>query len=186
MSRHPQVPRSPVLGIDIGGVMVDRVGEDSDTSFFGSDPMSTPPVPGVREAVAELCSLFAWRVLIVSKAGPKISALSREWLARQGLVGEQGISPDNVHFVRKREDKASICQRYGITHVVDDRLDVLGHLTMVEHRYLFTGGLGRHAAPELPPNTSIELVPDWPTLVTIIRRTLQPSDTTGGKVPRRR
>lgn len=59
----------PVLGIDVGGVLVDRVAEGSDTSFFGNRPMDTPAVAGSLGAVAELVELFEYRVHIVSKAG---------------------------------------------------------------------------------------------------------------------
>lgn len=98
-------PRAPVLGIDVGGVLVDRVAEGSDTSFFGDRPMATPSVPGALDAVRQLVELFEYRVHIVSKAGPKISELTRRWLASNGVIGGVGIPLGNVHLVRKRPDK---------------------------------------------------------------------------------
>jgi hypothetical protein len=158
----------PVLGIDVGGVLVDRVAEGSDTSFFGANPMATPAVPGAFDAVAKLCSEdFGYRVHIVSKAGPKIAGLTREWLGRTGFFEQTGVSPSNVWFVRKRIDKAPICARLGITHFVDDRLDVLEHLTTVEHRYLFLGGLGQHPAPKhVPPR--FRTADSWPLLARLV------------------
>ena len=140
--------RPPVLGIDVGGVLVDRVAEGSDTSFFGDRPMVTPAVPGALDAVAALVEVFEYRVHIVSKAGPKISELTRRWLGSRGVIGGAGIPLGNVHFVRKRPDKHPICERLGVTHFIDDRLDVLAHLASVDRRYLFTGGLGGHDAPD--------------------------------------
>ena len=102
-------PPTAVLGLDIGGVLVDRVAEGEDTSFFGSRPMETPAVLGAFEAVAELVELFEGRVHIVSKAGPRIASLSRAWLSVNGLVGEGMIAPEKVHFVGKRWDKAPVC-----------------------------------------------------------------------------
>lgn len=150
----------PVLGVDVGGVLIDRVGEDSDTSFFGDRPMETPAVPGAIEALARLAAgTFEGRVHLISKAGPKISERTRQWLVHTGFAEATGIASDHLHFVRNREDKAPVCQRLGVTHFVDDRLSVLHHLTSVQHRYLFTGGLGRQPAPN--PAT----VPTWAEIV---------------------
>lgn len=158
-------PRAlPALGLDVGGVLVDRVAEQSDTSFFGDRPMDTPAVAGALEALPHLLELFEGRVYIVSKAGPKISALTRQWLGRHGAVGADAIPSEHLHFVRKRPEKAPICARLGVTHFVDDRVDVLTALTTVEHRYLFTGGLGHHDPPTHPPGWAT-VVDSWAALV---------------------
>lgn len=136
----------PVLGLDIGGVLVDRLAEGEDTSFFGTRPMDTPAVDGAFEAVARLLEAFDYRVHIVSKAGPKISRLSLEWLLLHNVISP-ALPATQVHFVTDRADKEPICRRLGVTHFVDDRLSVLNHLTSVDHRILFTGGLGVHPAP---------------------------------------
>ncbi len=162
------VTRRPVLGIDVGGVLVDRVAEGSDTSFFGDRPMDTPAVPYALEAIAELVELFGYRVHIVSKAGPKISELTRRWLGSRGVIGEHGILIGNVHFVRNRPEKHPICERLGVTHFIDDRLDVLGHLATVDRCYLFTGGLGTHAIPVSVPHWAT-VVETWPLLVGLLR-----------------
>ncbi|MDP3770860.1 MAG: hypothetical protein Q8R16_01000, partial [bacterium] len=48
-----------------------------------------------------------------------------------------GIGRDHVRFCRERHEKAGICEELGITHFVDDRLEVLGNLTTVGTLYLF-------------------------------------------------
>lgn len=161
--------RPPVLGLDVGGVLVDRVAEGSDTSFFGGQPMDTPAVAGALEAIPKLVTLFEHRVHIVSKAGPKIAELTRCWLGARGAVGPEGIDPANVHFVRKRPEKHPVCDQLGVTHFVDDRLDVLGHLTSVDRRYFFTGGLGEHEPPEAVPDGVI-VVGNWSRLVGLLVR----------------
>lgn len=166
--------RSSVLGLDVGGVLVDRVAEGSDTSFFGGRPMDTPAVPGALEAIPNLVMLFEHRVHIVSKAGPKIAELTRRWLGSHGLVGPDGIDPANVHFVRKRPEKHPVCDQLGVTHFVDDRLDVLGHLTSVDRRYLFTGGLGEHEPPGIVPRGVI-VVDAWSRLVGLIADDVEPA-----------
>jgi hypothetical protein len=158
----------PVLGLDVGGVIVDRSGEEGDTSFFGDRPMETPAVEGAFEAIARLCNgPFAGRVHIISKAGPKISRLTREWLVHTNFYDQTGVRPENLRFVRHRHEKAPICDELGVTHFVDDRLSVLEHLGNVPHRYLFSGGLGQHSPPgEIP--TWATASDRWPDLADLI------------------
>ena len=49
--RSGRTGRSPVLGLDVGGVIIDRASEDSDTSFFGDRPMETPAVSDAVEVL---------------------------------------------------------------------------------------------------------------------------------------
>ncbi|HET6215161.1 MAG TPA: hypothetical protein VFE14_20015 [Micromonosporaceae bacterium] len=163
-----------VLGVDVGGVIVDRVAEREDTSFFGSRPLETPPVDGVFEALAEVArELFAGRVYIVSKAGPRVEANTRAWLAHQRFFERTGLSPDNVYFVRERADKAPVCRELGVTHFVDDLLEVLSYLDFVRYRYLFTGGLGHNEPPRAVPRWAIRTA-SWPELVAELRTSLTP------------
>jgi len=154
--RGPGWTRVPILGVDIGGVIVALVGRDEDTSFFGTRPLETPAVADVFDSLAALTvEPFAGRVHLVSKAGPKVAANTRDWLVHHDVFDRIGIPAANLHFVRERRDKAVVCQRLGVTHFVDDRLDVLAHLNTVEHRYLFLGGTDDR--PEAGR------IPDWAT-----------------------
>jgi hypothetical protein len=156
----------PALGVDVGGVLVHRATDDTDTSFFGDRPMDTPAVPGAVEALAALANgPFESRIYLVSKAGPKISSLTRQWLEHTGFYDATGLNPEQVHFCRRREDKEPICRRLGITHFVDDRMSVLNHLGCVPHRYLFTGGVGeRPLAENKSVPAEVTVVGDWQTL----------------------
>lgn len=147
----------PVLGVDVGGVIIRRAGFGDDTSFFGSQPLRTPAVDGMFEALATLTEApFAGRVHVVSKAGPTTAANTRLWLEHHKFYDRTGISAENVHFVRHRADKAPICERLGVTHFIDDRVDVLDFLTTVPNRYLFLGGLGEAEPPRE--------IPEWATV----------------------
>lgn len=154
--------RQPLLGLDIGGVIVSKATRNSDTSFFGDRPMDTPPVPGAVAAISAMAAgRFAGRIHLVSKAGPKIEAITRAWLAHTGFLELTGIGPDQVHFVRERADKEPVCRRLGVTHFVDDTESVLNHLKSVQYRYLFLDGQVDRATPA---DRTLILVPDWPTL----------------------
>lgn len=157
--RGPARARTPTLGVDVGGVIVTLADRSEDTSFFGSRPLDTPATAGVFDQLAILAAWpFAGRVHVVSKAGPKVAANTRAWLAHHRFFERTGIAATHLHFVRERRDKAPVCQRLGVTHFIDDRLDVLAYLDSVEHRYLFVGGT---------PNRAAEVeVPDWASVIT--------------------
>jgi hypothetical protein len=145
------------LGVDVGGVIVRLAEGGEDTSFFGNRPLETPAVDGVFEALAALTAgPFAGRVHLVSTAGPKVSANTRAWLHHHRFFERTGIPEAHLHFVRRRRDKAPVCERLAITHFVDDRVEVLFHLATVEHRYLFTGGSTHNVAGNQP---------EWATVV---------------------
>jgi hypothetical protein len=126
-------PSHPVLGIDIGRVIIGAADSSgsADTSFLsGSDEiaLSTPPSEGALDAIAELTHAFAGRVWLVSKCGPRIQQLTRRWLQRQSFYQRTGVRQDRVRFCLRRPEKRDHCAAIGATHFVDDRLDVLEHL----------------------------------------------------------
>ena len=147
--RGPGWQRSMTLGVDVGGVIVSLTDRDEDTSFFGDRPLQTPAVAGVFDALTALTRApFAGRVHLISKAGPKVAANTRAWLIHHDFHQRTGIPAANLHFVREHRDKAPVCQHFGVTHFIDDRLDVLAYLDTVEHRYLFLGGTAEPGRPD--------------------------------------
>jgi hypothetical protein len=128
-----------VLGVDIGGVIITRFDAGADTSFHSDDYLSTPAVPGALEALSQLVrERFGEKVFLVSKCGPRVQEKTLRWLERRCFHQVTGIDPRNVRFCRQRSEKAGICEELGITHFVDDRLEILGSLgSAVRIRYLF-------------------------------------------------
>lgn len=127
------------LGVDIGGVIIDRANDKTDTSFFGNNFLQTTKVPGVFEALQCLVAgKFGERTHLVSKCGPAVEEKTRRWLMHHGFYDITCIKPEHVYFCRARRDKAGICATLGITHFIDDRLEVLGCLPKtVKYQYLF-------------------------------------------------
>jgi hypothetical protein len=123
--------------VDVGGVLIDRVHDRTDTSFFGARYLETPEVSGAFAALAHLARLVNGRVYLVSKCGPSTEQRTREWLAHRRFTDVTGIPEDHALFCRERRDKAPICSQLGVTHFVDDRLEVLGYLVEVPYRLLF-------------------------------------------------
>jgi hypothetical protein len=126
------------LGIDIGGVIIDRVNDGTDTSFFSDNYLRTTAVPGVFDALRQLVGKrFGDEVYLVSKCGQRVQDKTLHWLDHHCFYDLTGIRREHVYFCRERYEKGGICQRLGITHFVDDRLEVLGNLTTVGTLYLF-------------------------------------------------
>jgi len=159
------------LGIDIGGVLIERTDDSDDTSFWGKNFLETPEVDGSMAAIAALRKeRFGEAVYLVSKSGEDTERRAREWLVHNGFYERTGVSPDNVHFCRKRHEKAPICADLRITHFVDDRLEVLSYLEDVPHRYLLHADeaeVGEYS----DVLDQVERVMSWSDALTAILRT---------------
>lgn len=59
-----------------------------------------------------------------------------------GFFELTGMLPANTHFCRKREEKAEIARKLGITHHADDQPEVMIHMPFVPNRLLFRPGQG--------------------------------------------
>jgi hypothetical protein len=138
------------LGIDIGRVIIAPDAADrGDTSFIGGtieNALATPPCDGVFDVLPEIVQYFHGRVWLVSKARKSVQEKTRRWLIHQRFFERTGIATCNLRFCLERADKAEHCRELGITHFIDDRQDVLQHMSgIVAHRYLF--GPQRDAVP---------------------------------------
>lgn len=137
-----------ILGVDIGGVIIDRQNDGTDTSFFGKNYLQTTAVAGVFSALKRLVEA-GFEVHLVSKCGPAVEGKTRRWLDHHCFFERTGVPADALHFCRTRPEKGPICERLGVTHFVDDRLDVLDCLNSVAELYLFRpnpADAARHAA----------------------------------------
>jgi len=130
------------IGIDFGRVIMCAVKNGvNDTSFLGrsfAEAMKTPASDGAIECIAKLVERYDGDVFIVSKCGDSVQNKTRAWLRRNEVYAATGLEKDNVHFCRKRHHKAPICETLGITHFIDDRVDVLSHMVgTVPNLFLF-------------------------------------------------
>jgi hypothetical protein len=146
MNRKDKSTSFGVLGVDIGRVIIE--GDGPDTNFIGGSEeqaMRAPAMHGAFESLRRLTSIFERRVWLVSKCGPKIQERSRKWLDRHRFFQTTGIPYGQLRFCRERKEKAPICHELGVTLFIDDRLDVLHAMAgVVPHRFQF----GASEAPE--------------------------------------
>lgn len=147
---HTDEPR---LGIDFGRVIQGAALPDggADTVFLSGgheDAMRTSPTDNAFEVLSRLVHRFDGRAWVISKCGPRVQERTRQWLEHHDFYGHTGVPQENVRFCRRRADKAVHCADLGITHMIDDRLEVHEALRgLVPHLFLF----GMYTGP----------VPDW-------------------------
>lgn len=133
----------PRLGVDFGRVIHGGAAESgpADTVFLDGDlaqALRSPATDGAFDVLPRLVELFDGQVWVISKCGERIQRRTLQWLDHHDFYVRTGIAPGNVRFCRRRADKADHCAELGITHMIDDRVDVHRALHgLVAHLYLF-------------------------------------------------
>jgi hypothetical protein len=157
MDNTTGITRQPRLGIDIGRVIIDGAANPAggDTAFFSGDEavmLATPEMPGAIAVIARLVPLFAGRVWLVSKCGPRVQARTLRWLDARDFCRRTGVPRENVLFCRARPEKRGYCEDLRLTHFIDDHPEVHAAIRgAVEHQYFFgpqrgtVPGYGVHA-----------------------------------------
>lgn len=126
------------LGIDIGRVIIDRRNDKTPTSFFGNNFLQSTPSPNAFDCIAQLTDTFQKQVYLVSKARPENQEKFLAWLEHHNFYNKTSIDKNHVYFCKERLQKKEICTKLGITHFIDDSLEVLSHMIgSVPHLYLF-------------------------------------------------
>ncbi len=151
------------LGVDFGRVIQGGAAAygDEDTVFLSGGPeeaMRTPATEGMFEVLPRLVDRFDGRAWVISKCGERVRERTLNWLDHHDFYRRTGLPRGNVRFCRKRAEKAVHCAELGITHMVDDRVDVHAALReLVPHLYLF-------GPQQEPPPTWVRQVLTWADL----------------------
>ncbi len=157
-----------VLGLDIGGVIRCRQNVNE------CEPKIL--VDGAVEAVRALVELFEGRAYIVSRQQRPLWASTLSWLEDQKLFQNTGMLPGNVRFCEERSEKAEICAGLGITHFVDNRLEVFQHMhqqDVVPYRFHFRLADCLDEVLEVPPVGDVMVVRSWSETYRQIERTFK-------------
>lgn len=155
------VKAKEALGVDVGGVIITKVGSLPDTSFSSQNFLKTPAIPGAFQVLKQLVERrFGANVFLVSKCGPKVQSKTLRWLKHHKFYELTGVEPRHIHFCLEREEKATICRKLAITHFIDDRLDVLVNLKTVPNMYLLQSGVDKSNEAQLA-RLSIRRVSSW-------------------------
>lgn len=150
----------PRLGVDFGRVVNYAAGHGGgdDTVFLRggfAEAMRTPAMPGVFDVLPRLVAAFGGRVWIISKCGEQTQRRTEQWLDRHDFWERTGIPRDHARFCRTRAEKAPHCAALGITHFIDDRIEVHEALRgLVPHLHLF-------GAQDSPAPPWVTATPTW-------------------------
>lgn len=129
------------IGIDIGGVIIDRVKDGVyDTSFKVNDSTKTPAVKDALASIKTLTKLFhPENIYLVSVCDSETEKKTNEWLEANNFFEITGILNENICNCKERSQKTGIAKELKLTHFIDDRPDVLGYMVnVVPHLYLFS------------------------------------------------
>lgn len=171
LHNNPEFPPSTPkwkLGIDIGRVIIGADTDNPNKSIIGPDFLKTPEIPGAVDTISFLHKSMKWEEIhLVSKCGPRIQNRSVEWLIHNNFFERTGLKSKNMHFCLERKDKAGIVRDTGITHFIDDRIDVLDY--MIED---IVGGIllvAKHdSEPKRIRKNKITIVKDWAQIPRIL------------------
>lgn len=170
MRATPARKERPVggLGIDIGGVIVVRVNDGSELSFFGDRFLENPPIEGAFEGIRRLGEeRFGEDVYLVSRCRDETRRRTLLWLDHHDFWQATGLTGDRLHFCDERHEKDLVCARLGIDFFIDDHMDVLRQLESVRNRFLF-----RPSPEDLVEFSTlldtVTIAQDWPSLVEAI------------------
>ena len=159
------------IGVDVGGVLIRPEHYHEDATVSGPVLRADSEVAGARDGLRRLVALFDGRVFVISKCGPLTEARMNEWLEAHGLLAATGLAAANIRFCRSRPEKAPICAELGLTHMVDDRVEILNSMaTVVHHRFLFCPDPGEvHAHGGIPDRVNVSA--SWAELVEQVTAT---------------
>jgi len=117
------------LGVDIGNVIINnRLSDPNDKTLYEERYSTIPATEGVFDALKTLNDYFKGEVYLISKCSEWAQEKILIWLKDNNFYVLTGISPENIYFVRERNEKDVVCRKLNITHFVDDRLEVLSHM----------------------------------------------------------
>lgn len=132
------------FGTDIGGVLAAHATLELLEQPGGH--LAVPEIEGAFDAVRQLRQeKFGNEAYVISMCDEEIEVRSREWLTHTGFVERTGIEWDRIIYCRTFAEKAQIAGRIGLTHFVDDRLEVMGGFNNGERLYLFQPNMRERA-----------------------------------------
>ena len=117
--------------------------------FFSERYLDVPLVPGVPGSLVRLRARFGSQVYLIS-TNIRRRSQALEILEKHRVL--EFVGRDHVVMCDTDAAKADICRELGISHFVDDRLEVLELLGTVARRYLFQTESDAGPSPALPAN----------------------------------
>ena len=158
-----------VVACDLGGSVIDKVIEGSRAKFLGPDYLLTRVVPQALETLRFLAQETRGEdgkcnVYVVSACETALRKKAGWWLEHRRFSEQTGIPSENVLFCDSRDEKARLYARLGVTHAVDDRIEVLSGVSAVTKKFLFRQDVDESAPPS-SLEAHVHLAENWPDIV---------------------
>lgn len=151
-----------ILGVDIGGVIMDRLSPHGSLLFWSQNYLRTDPVRYSFNVLRRLTQgRFEGRVHLISKGDIEVQGKTDHWLDFKRFFDATEIPRRNVHYCEHRQDKARLCQELGVTHFVDDRLEVLSHLVGIVPTLVLFQGRPTETKKHVTSMNHVHAVHDW-------------------------
>ncbi len=130
--------QEPRLGIDFGGVLIPMGQHTPHQERQFGRRFLLKPHPNALQRITDLVDVFQGQVWIVSHCSERSEPLILRWLEQHQFFACAGMRREHVHFCRERSQKSPICAELGITHFIDDHMEIMEILRQtVPHLYLF-------------------------------------------------
>ena len=120
---------------DIGGVIIaksapsENEADQQEDTMFSSNYLNSAQEKDAFDTLRQITSsIGSENVFLISKCGELVQQKTLEWLNHTKFYEKTNIPVSNVKFCKERSQKAAIIANLGVTHFVDDRLDVLSHI----------------------------------------------------------
>ena len=166
------IDRVPRVGFDVGNVIL-RNDTDSPELSFSQRPQYY--LDGAVEVIDRTVhALKPENAFIISKCGPNMQERTLEFFDEHDFYGNTGFKRGHVLFCLNRADKAPIAADLGLTHFVDDRLDILQSLVTVDTRMLFRRQEKEPVNPKLlgSGDKAIRIAHNWDDVWDILVETI--------------
>jgi hypothetical protein len=157
-----------VLAVEVQGVVIDQHGPD-DARLRGE---AWPEVPAVADSLDALASLgrgrFADGIWLLSTGAGALAARTREWLVHHRVHDRTGIADGRVWRYAEAAEETPPGGPPPLTHLVAHRLELLGRLHRVPHRYLFQPDPDELARSQPSVLLDVEIVYGWLDLMRLL------------------
>lgn len=170
-----QNARVPILGIDIGRVILADATDIRDSIFSRDNYINANFTEGAEDALTSLVEMVGSRsVYLVSKCSPTIQKRTTEVLEHHKFFNNTGLVRDNLLYCEQRYEKAVIAEQLGLTHFVDDRVGVLKSMPeSVGSKFLFYADSTASIPYEfLREESDIYPVRGWQSAILAIEQTI--------------
>ena len=123
--------KDDTLGVDIGNVIINhRLTDKSDTTLHEERYSTIVAAEGVFDAIKKLNDeKFHENIFLISKCTEWAQEKILAWLEDNEFYSKTGVKKEKIFFCKERSEKDRICKDNNINYFVDDRLEVLSHMT---------------------------------------------------------